>query len=91
MYYMSMSVYVYLYINHLLEVHGSMLSCFSLVQLFVTTWTVTLQASLVCGILQAILEWLPHPSPRGLPDLGIEPMVLLSPALAGRFFTTSTT
>ena len=27
----------------------------------------------------------------GLPDPGIEPMSLMSPALAGRFFTTSTT
>ena len=30
------------------------------------------------------------PSPRDLPDPGIEPMALASPALAGRFFTTST-
>ena len=27
--------------------------------------------------------------PRGLPDPEIEPMFLMSPALAGRFFTTS--
>ena len=31
-----------------------------------------------------------HP-PRELPDQGIEPSPLLSPALAGRFFTPSTT
>ena len=36
-------------------------------------------ASSVHGILQArILEWLPFPSPEGLPDPGIEPW---SPAL----------
>ena len=29
------------------------------------------------------------PSPRDLPDPGIEPVALASPALAGRFFTTS--
>ena len=30
------------------------------------------------------------PPPEGLPDPEIEPMFLMSPALAGRFFTTST-
>ena len=30
---------------------------------------------------------LPCPPPGGLPDLGIEPIYLLSPAMAGRFFT----
>ena len=34
---------------------------------------------------------LPCPPPGHLPDTGIEPMSLMSPALAGRFFTTSTT
>ena len=32
---------------------------------------------------------LPCPSPGDLPDLGIKPMSLMSPALAGGFFTTS--
>ena len=34
---------------------------------------------------------LPFPSPGDLPNPGIEPVSLLSPALAGGFFTTSTT
>jgi len=34
---------------------------------------------------------LPCPPPGALPDPGIEPVSLMSPALAGRFFTTSTT
>ena len=34
---------------------------------------------------------LPCPPPGDLPDPGIEPMSLMSPALAGRFLTTSTT
>ena len=34
---------------------------------------------------------LPYSPPRDLPDLGIEPTSLASPALAGGFFTTSTT
>ena len=33
----------------------------------------------------------PCPSPGDLPDLGIEPTSLTSPALADRFFTTSAT
>ena len=34
---------------------------------------------------------LPCPPPGDLPNLGIEPMPLMSPALAGGLFTTSTT
>ena len=44
----------------------------------------------VGGILQArILEWLPCPPPRALPNPGVEPASVISPALAGRLFTTS--
>ena len=46
--------------------------------------------SSVHGILQArILEWVATPSSRGLPDPGIEPTSLISPALTGGFFTIS--
>ena len=34
---------------------------------------------------------LPFPPPGDLPDPGIEPTSPVSPALAGKFFTTSTT
>ena len=34
---------------------------------------------------------LSFPPPGGLPDSGIEPAALMSPALVGRFFTTSST
>ena len=48
--------------------------------------------SSVHGVFQAgILEWLPFPLPGDLPDPGIEPVSLVSPALAGGFFTTSAT
>ena len=48
--------------------------------------------SSVQGIIQArILEWVAIPFSGDLPNLGIEPMSLMSPALAGRLFTTSTT
>ena len=49
----------------------------------------SLPGSSVHGIFQArILEWWSFPPPRDLPDPGIE---FVPPALAGRFFTTSTT
>ena len=45
--------------------------------------------SSVHAILQArILEWVAMPSCRGSPDPGIEATSLMSPALAGEFFTT---
>ena len=56
---------------------------------------------LMDGALQALLSmgfsrqeyWsgLPFPSPGDLPNPGNQPMSLMSPALAGGFFTTSTT
>ena len=52
----------------------------------------SLPGSSVQGILQArILERVPMPSPEDLPNPGMEPASLMSPALAGVFFTTSTT
>jgi len=35
-----------------------------------------------------ILEWVAFPSPGDLPDPGMEPISLMSPALADRFFNT---
>ena len=44
----------------------------------------------VHGVLQAsILEWAVVSPSTDLPDPGIEPMSLMSPALTGRFFTTA--
>ena len=52
----------------------------------------SLPGSSVHGILQArILEWVASPPPGDLPDPGIEPLFLTSPALADGFFTTSAT
>ena len=63
---------------------------FSHVQLFVTPWTVAHQAPLSVEFSrQEYWSRLQSPTPRGLPDSGIEPMSLESPALAGRFFTTA--
>ena len=68
----------------------AMLSHFSHVQLCATLWTVALQAPLSMGFSrQAYWSGLPRPAPGDLPNPGIEPTSLMSPALAGRFFTTS--
>ena len=68
-----------------------MLSRFSHVQLFVTQWTVALQAPLSMRFSrQEYWSWLPW-SPGDLPNPGIEPVSLMSPALTGRFFTTGIT
>ena len=46
----------------------------------------------VRGILQArILEWVAMSLPGDLPHPGMEPTSLMSPALAGGFFTTGDT
>ena len=69
--------------------HAKLLSC---VQLFVTLWTVTHQALLSMGFSkQEYWSGLPCPPPGNLPDSGIEPMSLMSQALAGEFFTTGAT
>ena len=56
---------------------------------FATPWTVALQAMEFSR--QEYWNGLPFPYPGDLPDPGIEPASLLSPVLAGRLFTTSTT
>ena len=72
--------------------YACMLSCFSCVWLFATPWTVACQAPLFMGFSrQEYWRGLPFLPPGGLPDPGIEPESLKSPALAGGFFTTSTT
>ena len=68
------------------------LSCFSHVQLFATVWTVACQAPLSMGFSrQEYWSGLPCPPPGDFPNPGIEPKFLISPSLAGRFFTMSTT
>ena len=68
------------------------LSHFSHVWLFVTLWTVAWQAPLSIGFSrQEYWSGLPCPPPGDLPIPGIEPTSLMSPALAGGFFTSSAT
>ena len=73
-------------------VHVCLLSRFTCVQLFVTPWIIAHQAPLSMGFSrQEHWSGLPCPSPGDLPDPGIEPVSLMSSALAGMFFTTSAT
>ena len=51
----------------------------------------SLLGSSLQGIFQARILELVFATPGDLPDPGIEPVTLASPALAGRFFTTSAT
>ena len=54
-----------------------------------TLWTVAHQASLSMGFSrQEYWRRLPCPPPGNLPNQGIEPTSLMSPAQAGKFFTT---
>ena len=72
--------------------HACMLNCFSCVQLFVTLWTVTHQAPLSMGFSrQEYWSELPFPPLGDLPDPAIHILSVLSPSLAGQFFTTSMT
>ena len=74
--------------NMCLYVHAeSLQSC-----LFATPWTAAHQAPLSMGFSrQEYRSGLPCPFPGDLPDPGIKPVSLMSPALAGSLFTTGTT
>ena len=62
----------------------------SRVLFFATPWTAAGQVSLSMGFSrQEYWSGLPFPTPRDLPNPGIQPMSLAPPALAGRFFTTA--
>ena len=67
-------------------------SCFGRVPLFAALRTAALQAPLCMGFSrQESWSGVPCPPPGDLPDPGTEPSSLLSPALAGGFFTTGAT
>ena len=69
-----------------------MLSHFCCVQLFVTPWTVVHQTPLSMEFSrQEYWSGLPCPSPGDLPNPGIKAESVMSPALAGGFFTMSAT
>ena len=68
-----------------------MLSFFNCVQPPETPWTVAHKIPPFMGFSrQEYWSELPFPPSGNLPNSGIEPTFLTSPALAGGFFTTST-
>ena len=80
------------FVYPLVCVCACMLSHFSRVRLCATLWTAAHQAPLYVRFSrQEYGSGLPCPPPGDLPDPGIEPVFLTSPALAGRFFTTCAT
>ena len=67
--------------------HACACCVLSHVRLFATPWTVAHQAPLSKGFpRQEYWSRLPYPPSGDLPDPGIKPMPLASPALAGGFF-----
>ena len=69
----------------------STLSHFSPIRLFVSLWTIACQAPLTMGFSrQELWSGLPCPSPGHLPDPG-DIITFKSRALAGEFFSPSTT
>ena len=89
-----LSVFLMVQLSHLYMTTGKtmcvcMLSC---VWHFATPWTIAGQAPLSMNFSRwEYWSGLPFPPPGDLPDPGIEPTSLVSPALTGRFFTTSAT
>ena len=75
----SLGIYTYIHIH----------ACSVVSDSFATPWTVVLQAPLSLEFFrQEHWSGLPFPSPGDLPEQGIELVCLVSPAFAGRFFTT---
>ena len=66
------------------------LSYFSHVQLFATLWIIACQVPLSMGFSRQYWSGLSFLPPGDLPNPGIKPVSLKSPALVGAFFTTST-
>ena len=64
--------------------------CSACVLLFVASWTVAHRAPLSMGFSrQEYWRGLPFRAPEDLPDPGIQPASLVTPALAGGFLTTT--
>ena len=71
--------------------NSAVLSCFSRVRFFVTLWTTAHQAPLSMRLSRQEYWSGVVPSCRGSSQPLVEPVILKSPAFAGRFFTTGAT
>ena len=69
-------------------IHSCMFSCSVLSDSLQTSDCGLPGSSVLLPFWKKYWSGLPFPPPGDLPDLGIEPTSPLSPALAGRFFTT---
>ena len=94
----NISLYIYIYVCVCVHICVCVCVCvctrtlshFSQVLLFATLWTVACQAPLSIGFFrQEYWSGLPCHPPGDLPIPGIKPTSLMSPALAGGFFTTA--
>ena len=81
----------FLIINESVEMYASLhkVCMFSCVQFFATPWTVAYKTPLSMGFpRQEYWSGVPRLPPGDLPDPGSKIKSLVSPAVAGRFFTT---
>ena len=72
----------------IMRVIKCVLCCFCRVRLLVIPWTVAHQAPLSMKFSRQEYIWSAIPPPGDLPSPGIKPTSLMSPALAGGFFTS---
>ena len=79
----------YTYFVFPLQTHVCVLSHISYVRLFANLWTVAYEAPLSMGFSRQEHWSRSSFSPLDLPDPGVKPAFLMSPELAGKFFTTS--
>ena len=91
-YYMCVCVCVCVCVRPCVCVSHTRTHAYPVAQLCLSTpWAVAHQAPLSLGFFrQEYWSGLPFPTPGNLPNSGIYPTSLVSPALADRFFTTST-
>ena len=90
--FISIPFFIYFIYSLFLFFIACVLSRISCVWLFASPWTVAHQAPLsMVFSRQEYWSGLPYPPPGDLPNLGIKPASLMSPALTGGFFTTSAT
>ena len=89
LYILCLSLYLYFCIYMFICVHSYTVIylCLCCIQLFATPWTAACQALLSMVFpRQGYRSGLPFPIPWDLPNPGIKPKSLASPALVGRFF-----